>query len=238
MPFCFGWRRATEYILYNFCCLRKCMYLCTHILLVMRSKHNTYTHNSFYGIYTALIVCIVMLVASCHDGSTPRPRGYFRIDGYPCTYSPTHIGNISFLINDSALQVTPAQPIDKEVYWLNIVYPRYNATIYLSYLPLHNNLEQVMSESIELVYRQNVNTEQVEAVAYENDENKLYATLFTLSAESATPLQFIATDSSQYLLRGALYYDTPVKPDSVAPTLYYLEEDIMYLIESITTQVQ
>ena len=95
-----------------------------------------------------------------------------------------------------------------------------------------------MAESIELVYRQNVNTEQVEAVAYEDPEAHLYATLFTLSAESATPIQFIATDSIQYLLRGALYFDNAVKSDSVAPSLHYIEEDIMYLIESVSTITQ
>ena len=102
------------------------------------------------------------------------------------------------------------------------------------YLPIDNNLDQLMAESIELVYRQNVNTDKVEAIEYESNEEQLYATLFTLSAESATPIQFIATDRSQYLLRGALYYDSTVKSDSVAPTLHYLREDIMHLIESIT----
>jgi gliding motility-associated lipoprotein GldD len=91
-----------------------------------------------------------------------------------------------------------------------------------------------MAESIELVYRQNVNTEQVEAIGYENSETQIYATLFSLSAESATPIQFVATDSNQYLLRGALYFDNPVKNDSVAPSIHYLEEDIIHLIENIT----
>jgi gliding motility-associated lipoprotein GldD len=130
--------------------------------------------------------------------------------------------------------ITPPEENLDNALWRNIVYPRYNATIYLSYLPIDNNLDQLMAESIELVYRQNVNTDKVEAIEYESNEEQLYATLFTLSAESATPIQFIATDRSQYLLRGALYYDSTVKSDSVAPTLHYLREDIMHLIESIT----
>ena len=55
------------------------------------------------------------------------------------------------------------------------------------------------------------------------------------SAESATPLQFIATDSVRYLLRGSVYFDEPGKSDSIAPVVGYLSDHIAHLIESIET---
>lgn len=185
-----------------------------------------------YWIYA---ISIILLTTACRETATPRPDGYFRIDAYPATYKEVKVGNITLNINDSALcNVPPGAEDNNGTEWLNITYPRYNATIYLSYITLHNNLDRLMAESIELVYRQNVNTEQVEAIAYEDEAAGLHATLFALSPESATPIQFIATDSTQYLLRGALYFDSPVKADSVAPSLQYIEEDIMVLIENIT----
>ena len=190
----------------------------------------------FNRILTLIGMCLLMV--SCRNESVPRPTGYFRIDSYPAQYTATPLGNISLHINDSAQCITPDVITDKGVHWLNVVYPRYNATLYLSYIPLKENLDRLMAESIELVYRQNVNTEQVEAIVYENSEAQIYATLFSLSAESATPIQFVATDSIQYLLRGALYFDNPVKNDSVAPSILYLEEDIIYLIENITPIIQ
>lgn len=204
----------------------------------MRHTHRHSKNGIASKTWIALVASLVILLSACRHDSTPRPSGYFRIDPYPASYSATHIGNLSLQINDSARCITPDATTSQGVHWLNIVYPRYNATIYLSYIPLQNNLAQLMAESIELVYRQNVNTDQVEAVAYEDKEAHLYATLFTLSAESATPIQFIATDSIQYLLRGALYFDNAVKSDSVAPSLHYIEEDIMYLIESVSTITQ
>ena len=54
-------------------------------------------------------------------------------------------------------------------------------------------------------------------------------------AESATPLQFIATDSVRYLLRGSVYFDEPGKSDSIAPVVGYLSDHIAHLIESIET---
>lgn len=199
------------------------------------TMRNQYPQRIFILPYSILLtLSMVLLSTSCRQTATPRPEGYFRIDAYPACYSPVDIGTISLHINDSAMCIIPPEENLDNALWRNIVYPRYNATIYLSYLPIDNNLDQLMAESIELVYRQNVNTDKVEAIEYESNEEQLYATLFTLSAESATPIQFIATDRSQYLLRGALYYDSTVKSDSVAPTLHYLREDIMHLIESIT----
>ena len=93
----------------------------------------------------------------------------------------------------------------------------------------------LLAESRDLVYRQSMGTPFVTAVEYEDATLPLYAILYRLSAESATPLQFVATDSACFLLRGALYYDmSPLRYDSVAPTLEYLEGDMIHMIESIT----
>lgn len=199
-------------------------------------KYHKHSFNIITFILTLFIVGMIFIFTACHHTATPLPRSYFRIDSYPASYKHHSLGNISILVNDSARCVTPQSHTSEDVHWLNVEYPRYNATIYLSYIPLKDNLDRLMRESIELVYRQNINTEQVEAIAYEDKDIDLYATLYALSAESATPVQFIATDSSQYLLRGALYFNSPVKSDSVAPSIQYIEEDIMQLIESIRTK--
>lgn len=201
----------------------------------MASLFHSPLSGTIRSLGASLIIGMALLTTSCQQETTPRPEGYFRIDAYPARHSQVEMGDITILVNDSAQCVVPASHRNNDkAHWLNIVYPRYNATIHLSYFTLQDNLERLMGESIELVYRQNVNTEMVEAYDYEAPEAQLYATLFALSPESATPLQFIATDSVSYLLRGALYFDTPVKADSVAPSLQYLEEDIMLLIENIT----
>lgn len=200
----------------------------------MSHKNYKTAFTTLHKLYLIASIAIILLLTACREQATPRPNGYFRIDAYPACYHIDTLGNVSLQVNDSALCMTPSTHTADGVEWLNITYPRYRATIYLSYIPLADNLERLMAESIELVYRQNVNTQQVEAIAYENSDAQLYATLYTLSAQSATPIQFIATDSLRYLLRGALYFDNPVKADSVAPALQYIETDIMQMIESIT----
>lgn len=103
---------------------------------------------------------------------------------------------------------------------------------------MHKNLESLLNESKELVYRQSIRPDFIKAGNYEDPERKIYATLYNLSAESATPLQFVVTDSTRYLLRGALYFDESGKSDSIAPVIGYLSDDIIHLIESIETRAE
>ena len=41
------------------------------------------------------------------------------------------------------------------------------------------------------------------------------------------------TDSAAYLFRGALYFDTPVRGDSVAPVVGYIADDVAHMIETL-----
>jgi hypothetical protein len=41
------------------------------------------------------------------------------------------------------------------------------------------------------------------------------------------------TDSSRHFLRGALYFNTRVNNDSLAPAIEYMKKDIMHLINTM-----
>ena len=182
------------------------------------------------------------VIFSCHRKYTPLPDGYFRIDPYPEEYKEMTLLSpfISFEIPDGTTATLDKDTTlhKNDVKWLNIRYPRYRATIYCSYHILHKNLESLLNESKDFVYRQSIRPDFIKAGNYEDPERKIYATLYNLSAESATPLQFVVTDSTRYLLRGALYFDESGKSDSIAPVIDYLSDDIIHLIESIETRAE
>ena len=152
---------------------------------------------------TAATTCL-----SCRRQYTPKPDAYFRIDPYPETYWRTTLPGtrLSFEIPEGTTEALDPDSTHRHdgVQWLNIRFPRYRATLYCSYHPLRGNLDRLLDESRELVYRQSIRPEAVQAGTYENDSLHIYATLYDLSAESATPLQFVATDSVRYLLRGSV----------------------------------
>ena len=72
----------------------------------------------------------------------------------------------------------------------------------------------------------------ISGTAYSNPEASVYGSLFMLDGESASPLQFMLTDSVSHFFRGALYYDCIPNADSLAPVTRYLKQDIVELIQS------
>ena len=76
----------------------------------------------------------------------------------------------------------------------------------------------------------------ITAQGYADEAAGKYAVLYTLAGDAATPLQFVATDSATYLFRGALYFDTPVRADSVAPVVGYIADDMRHIIETLHTR--
>ncbi len=187
--------------------------------------------------YADIIPAALLLavsLAACRPAPTPKPDAYFRIDPPAENYRRAETLPVTFEISAEAT-ATPASPAEKqpEVLWSQIHYPRYHATLYCSYHPLRGNLASLLEENRELIYRQSVYADAVQASRFEDEERPLYATLYELSGESATPIQFIATDSLRYLLRGALYFDTPVQNDSITPVLGYLTDEVIHLIETI-----
>ena len=56
--------------------------------------------------------------------------------------------------------------------------------------------------------------------------------IFNIEGPAASPLQFFLTDSTRHFLRGALYFNTSVNPDSLAPVLDFVKKDIFHMIET------
>lgn len=202
----------------------------------MAQKYHRLSRPLFITIYVVLLVGVIVFLQSCGAAPVPRPDGFFRIEPYPASYHRDTVGRMSLLINDSARCDVLRAGNPGEYAWCNVVYPRYNATVYLSFIdaPARSGLAELLAESRDLVYRQSVGAARVEAVEYVDADKPLYAILYHLSAASATPLQFVATDSLSCLVRGALYYDhSPLRPDSVAPTIEYLADEMAVMIESL-----
>ncbi|MCU6768489.1 hypothetical protein OCV73_05945 [Barnesiella propionica] len=198
-----------------------------------RRKH----YNWFSGIFLLLIVLLLLLISpGCRQDYSPKPDSYFRIDAYPDSFQIIPAGfPLSFEVQNQTI-ISGTDSINQTgVKWINITYPRYQATIYCSFHPVlgKQSLSHLLEESKELVYRHSVRAEAIKAGQYEDNENHIYATLYELSGESATPLQFVVTDSTHYMFRGALYFNHKVRSDSVAPVLGYISKDITRLIETI-----
>lgn len=186
--------------------------------------------------HTVWLLCLLLAVSGCgrRKSGIPRPEGFFRIERSDTSYRIAEPAfPLSFEVPASSRDVQP----NGNPSWINIVYPAYQATIWCSYLPLTpQNKERLFRESRDLVYRHAAKTSAITAQGYADESVGKYAVLYTLAGDAATPLQFVATDSATYLFRGALYFDTPVRADSVAPVVGYIADDMRHIIETLHTR--
>lgn len=169
---------------------------------------------------------------SCVD-YTPKPRGYVRIEPPKASY--IHLDQeklpFDFAVSQAATVELPGK--DNDVIGVNILYPELGARLYCSYLPItRSSLSTADAESRSLVSRQVKSVNRISEKAYSNPEEGVYGSLFLLDGESASPIQFLLTDSVSNFFRGALYFDSKPNADSLAPAIQYIREDIIELMQT------
>ncbi len=184
--------------------------------------------NNFF-----MILILFSLVASCKESRVPKPRGFFRIDlpdkqyiKYdticPFTFEYPVYGRISYDLE------TQSEPC-----WFNIVFPGYKAKIYVSYKRIKNDLESILKESYDLAYSHSVKADAIEELPYQNSERKVYGILFNIKGNTASSVQFFVTDSTRNYLRGALYFSSQPREDSLAPVISFFREDMIHMVETL-----
>ena len=139
---------------------------------------------------------------------TPKPRGYVRIEPSKAQYKPLDLSYLPFNFDVSQTAVIEVPDQKKGVTGLNISYPELEAKLYCSYLPITPvSLVTVETESRSFVARLIKSENRISEKAYSNPAANVYGSLFLLDGESASPIQFLLTDSVSNFFRGALYFD-------------------------------
>ncbi len=171
---------------------------------------------------------------SCNSASTPKPRGYFRIDfpeksyqlldsaHYPYSFEYPTYGK---LIKDNSSIA--------ESYWVNIDFPEYKARIHISYKNAQNRLDSLTEDSRTLAYKHTLKAEAISEKFYSNPSKKVYGILYYMKGNTASSWQFYATDSAKHFLRGALYFSVNPNKDSLAPAIDFFGEDLIRVMESL-----
>ncbi|HNW56522.1 MAG TPA: gliding motility lipoprotein GldD [Bacteroidales bacterium] len=188
------------------------------------------------------IVLFILSAAlfSCRDVAVPKPKGHFRIalpekkyigfgdqqgykKGMPLSFEYPEYGKLSFQ-NEKG----------EETGWLNIEFPAYKAIIYLTYKDVNNDFESLMEQTYKMNVKNHITkADAIDEKQFNNIENKVYGVLYDLKGNTASAVQFYATDSTKHYLRGSLYFAAEPNADSLAPVIDFFREDIVHLIETI-----
>jgi gliding motility-associated lipoprotein GldD len=181
------------------------------------------------------LVLSLPLFASCEQNFLPKPQGYNRIDlpthsflklaeGYPYTLDYSEYAQVekdSFNLTEDT--------------WINLNYTDFGAKVHLTYKSIDGeniDFKSLSEDAFKLTAKHQKMAYGIEEAILVTPEGYV-AVVAELEGEVPTQFQFFVTDSTQHFLRGALYFNTAMKNDSLAPVIEYIKVDMAHLMNSV-----
>lgn len=184
-------------------------------------------------ITTLLTFCLLALLISCDEDEpvySPKPRGYCRID-FPDKKYKTFDTTCAYTFEVPAYSEMK-RPENGEPCWYNMEFPKFRATVHLSYKKLNNDLGEHLENSHYFANKHQVKATGLEETVIMRDSAKVYGLLFDISGNTASSLQFYLTDSTRHFMRGSLYFNSVPNIDSLQIVVDYLRKDILHMINT------
>ena len=207
--------------------------------------------HSFKGLHHKKLIASAIVLLGLFGGITtayliwsrpqpiPKPKGEMRIERLDTTYYDVVDFPLSFPISRDAIVDKDTTVHSDGNHWLTIRYPRHNALIYCTYTPINTyTLPIQLKNRMDRVIKNNT-LKIPKSIIFEADKMskggilKSAELFFSDNRDAVIPLQFIATDSTTFLLSGAVCFQCKVVADSIAPVIDILTEDILYGLQHI-----
>jgi gliding motility-associated lipoprotein GldD len=177
---------------------------------------------------------LLFFLSSCQHDYLPKPVGYNRLVLPDPAYQPLPDSlPYSFEYSKHSTLLPDSSNI-REQYWIEIYYPLLRSNVHITYKKL-NRSDKLLKEYVDDAYTLTAK-HQIKAYAIDEVITKTRsghaAVIAELEGEVPSQFQFTITDSTENFLRGALYFDTKVQNDSLAPAIEYMKKDLMHLINT------
>ena len=173
-----------------------------------------------------LLVCVLLVLFSCKEDYTPKPRAFLKLQ-FPKKKYQVYNTDCPFIFEFPEYATIQKQ---KKKCYMNIDFPYFKGTLFITYLPLKDNLHEHIEQSRSLAYKHNTKAEAISEQVFIDEKNKVYGMMYDYDGLTATAAQFYITDSIHHFFRGSLYYNTEVN-DSILPVNIFIKKDIRHLIE-------
>lgn len=202
-----------------------------------RKKFNICIYTSRLASLGSLPVMVFLLltITGCDREYLPKPLGYNRLELPEPAYRflPDTLP-YSFEYSKHAKLLADTSSI-REKFWIEIYYPKIKSNIHITYKPLNNNkelLKEFMDDAYTLTAKHQIKAYAINEVITVTPSGKT-AVIAELEGEVPSQFQFTVTDSARHFLRGALYFNTKVQNDSLAPAIEYMKRDMMHIINTL-----
>ncbi len=186
--------------------------------------------------YSINLVALMVLGSLAGCGNyTPKPHGYPKVD-FPEKRYKTFDDDCAFRFDIPYYAVVEKDThMLSEPCWYNVKFPRFGATIYLTYKPIQGvkQLDSLSDEAFKLAGEHRKKADAIEEKEIYIQRTKSKGMIFELLGPAATPFNFYLSDEKNHYVRGSFYFDNHTNTDSVAPIYAFLKSDMMNLINSL-----
>jgi gliding motility-associated lipoprotein GldD len=191
--------------------------------------------TSLFRIWSAVFFLLTFFFASCSRDYQPKPKGYNRLELPKQEYrlSPDSLpyqfeySQHASLLRDSSWY--------SEKHWVEIYYPELKANVHITYKKLNNRdefLKELLDDSYNLTSKQQIKASGIDELVVVTPSGKT-AVIAEIAGEVPSQFQFTMTDSSRNFLRGALYFNTRVQNDSLAPAIDFMKKETLHFINTL-----
>ena len=199
----------------------------------MEKKHFLYAGPKvlrFSGLIFLLLFSVLVSCEEEEESFIPKPRAYYRIDLPKKVYrNYDSICPFRFEIPEYSIVES-----DKNPCWLNLVFPKFNAKLHMSYHELNGDLPRYLEDAYELASKHQVRASGLEEQVVLRDSAKVYGLIYNIDGNTATSMQFYLTDSTKNFFRGSLYFNCPPNIDSLKLVVNFLKSDVLNLIQTFS----
>ncbi len=183
---------------------------------------------------------LLLAFVGCRPDLNPKPEGYNRIelpehgyqilpDSFPFSFEYSKHAN---LLPDSSWMA--------ERYWIDLYYPKIDASITLSYKQVYQStdtLNGLLKAAYRLTAKHQIKASSIQEIIIKTPSGKT-AVVSELEGEVPSQYQFFITDSTHHFLRGALYFNTATQNDSLAPSIEYVKIDILHMLNTLSWKAE
>ncbi|WP_311195785.1 gliding motility lipoprotein GldD [Antarcticibacterium sp. 1MA-6-2] len=153
------------------------------------------------------------VLISCKEENLPKPKAFLALNYPEAVYSEYKPDcSYSFEINNLS-RVAPAR--NNVSCWLNINYPLLDATVFITYQQVNNNIDSLLMDAQKLPLQHTIKADFIEGDVYTNEQNKTYGMFYEVDGDAASQAQFYVTDSVKHFITGSLYFNEKPNFDSI-----------------------
>jgi len=175
-------------------------------------------------------IFFLLLLNGCKEEVLPKPKAQLRLEYPRGNKKVVQTENYSFQYNSLAT----IKDLKRSSFTLN--YPSLKGAIYLTYKPVQNNLNDLLSDAQKLSYEHVIKADNILEQKFINEDTHVFGMFYEVKGNAASQAQFYATDSTEHFLTGSLYFYAKPNYDSIYPAAAYIQNDVRSILETLKWQ--